>query len=250
MSDAQEVKVRTPEEVAADVAKTVAETEKAKAEARKANAEAEKLEHEAQAAQIEAEEASYALKKVEFNFERDREKRARELACSEYHHIYYFTDTVTASAVKACMQELNYWHHEDPACDMTVIFYSPGGSVIDGMMLYDYLKGLEDQGHHITTVAMGYAASMAGILLQAGNKRVMGREAYILIHEVSFGAGGKIGEVEDEVAFVKKMQSRVLDIFASRSKLTKTAIARKWRRKDWWLDSTEALKLGFVDELQ
>jgi ATP-dependent protease ClpP protease subunit len=78
----------------------------------------------------------------------------------------------------------------------------------------------------------------------------MGHESYILIHEVSFGAGGKIGEVEDEVAFVKKIQSRVLDIFASRSKLSKATIARKWRRKDWWLDSTEALKAGFVDELR
>lgn len=72
----------------------------------------------------------------------------------------------------------------------------------------------------------------------------------MLIHEVSFGAGGKIGEVEDEVAFVRKIQSRVLDIFAQRSTLTRRQIENRWRRKDWWLDSAEALKLAFVDEVR
>lgn len=247
----------TPDEIAAEIAKTKAETQKAEAEARKAQAEALKTEHEAEVAKIEAEEATYALKKVEINFERDSEKRARELAENQYHHIYYFGETVNGNSVQKCIDELNFWHRDKPECDIEVIFFSPGGSVIDGMALFDYLTHLRDGGHHLTTTCMGYAASMAGILLQAGDKRVMGRESYILVHEVSFGAGGKIGEVEDEVAFVKKIQNRVLDIFADRSKssgaekpLTKAAIARKWRRKDWWLDSTEALKHGFVDEVR
>jgi ATP-dependent protease ClpP protease subunit len=94
---------------------------------------------------------------------------------------------------------------------------------------------------------MGYAASMAGILLQAGEDRQMGREAYILIHEVSFGVAGKIGEVEDEVKFVKMVQKRVLDIFADRAKVSRGYIAQRWRRKDWWLDSVTAQKLGIVD---
>jgi len=250
MSEVTEGKVRTPQEIDADINKTKAETEKAQAEARKALAEAMKTEHEAEVARIEADEARYALKKVEINFERDKEKRQRELADNTYHHIYYFNSAVNSTSVKECMEELAYWHRSCPDCDIEIIFFSPGGSVIDGMALFDYIQQIRTQGHHVITTCLGYAASMAGILLQAGDQRVMGKESYILIHEVSFGAGGKIGEVEDEVAFVKKIQSRVLDIFAARSKLSKSAIARKWRRKDWWLDSTEALKLGFVDELR
>jgi len=241
---------RVPEEVEADIARTKAETIKAEAEARKASAEAAKTEHEAEVARIEAEEAGFALEKVKINFDREQEKRDRELAENSYQHIYYFNERIDAGSVKVCMQELDYWDRSAPECPIEIIFFSPGGGVIEGMALFDKITQLRAQGHQVTTAAIGYAASMAGILLQAGDKRVMGHESYILIHEVSFGAGGKIGEVEDEVAFVKKIQSRVLDIFASRSKLSKATIARKWRRKDWWLDSTEALKAGFVDELR
>jgi ATP-dependent Clp protease protease subunit len=152
---------------------------------------------------------------------------------------------------------------------ITVIFDSPGGSVIDGMHLWDFLSYVKSQGHHLTTVAFGMAASMAGILLQAGDTRVLGRESYLLIHEVSFGAGGKIGEVEDEIKFIKKIQSRVLDIFAERAadalitrgdrklenrkeviKERRQKVARNWERKDWWLDSTECLEFGLVDEVR
>ena len=257
MSEEKERVQRTPEEIEADILKTRAEAAKAEAEARKAKAEATKTEHEAKGAKIEAEEAEYALKKVAVQYERDMEKRKRELAANSYHHIYVFNEQIQGSSVEKCIEELNFWHRDAPECDIEVVFFSPGGRVIDGMNLFDYIQHLRAKGHYVTTTCMGYAASMAGILLQAGDKRVMSRESYILIHEVSFGAAGKIGEVEDEVAFVKKIQSRVLDIFAERSKnsgaekpLTKAAIARKWRRKDWWMDSVEAKKHGFVDEVR
>jgi ATP-dependent protease ClpP protease subunit len=89
---------------------------------------------------------------------------------------------------------------------------------------------------------------MAGILLQAGDVRIMGKESWLLIHQVSFGASGSFGEVEDTTKWVDRIQDRVLDIFASRSKMSKAQIKRKWNRTDWWISSDEALKLGFVDE--
>jgi hypothetical protein len=74
-------------------------------------------------------------------------------------------------------------------------------------------------------------------------------------------AGGKMGEVEDEVKFVKKIQNRVLDVFAKRcaeagkngtakKPLNKTQIQQRWERKDWWLESDECLTFGFVDEVR
>src|SRR5574341_658348 len=117
------------------------------------------------------------------------------------------------------------------------------------MALWDFLLELRQRGHKLTTVARGYAASMAGILLQAGDERVIGPESWLLIHEASFGVVGSYGEVEDRVEWVKKIQARILDIFASRSKLSRSQIKRRWHRKDWWLDSDEALKLGFVDRI-
>ena len=175
-----------------------------------------------------------------------------EMARNKYHHVYHFTDSVSASSVRACMDQLTVWMRtadDEEKQPITIVFSSPGGSVVEGMALWDYIQQVRRAGHHVTTHTIGYAASMAGILLQAGDVRTMGAEAYILVHEVSAAAVGKIGEMEDEMKFLKMISSRVLDIFAARTKLTKRQLDARWRRKDWWLSSSDALKLGFVDEV-
>lgn len=172
------------------------------------------------------------------------------LAQDKYHHVYPFGNDVSFTTVDRCIEQLAEWDRNDPGCEIEIIFTSPGGEVIAGMQLFDYIQLLRIHGHHVTTVAMGWAASMVGILLQAGDERVMGREAYILIHEVSASAIGKIGEMEDELKFVRKIQKRILDIFAERAKVSRSYFETHWKRKDWWLDSDEALKIGLVDRVQ
>ena len=131
---------------------------------------------------------------------------------------------------------------------ITVWFNSPGGYVVDGLALYDYMVALRDgQGIHFTTVALGEAASMAGVLLQAGTTRLVAPHAGLLIHEVSGAAIGKTSELEDEIAYTKRIQKRLLAILAERSTLTVQAIARKWKKTDWWLEAEEAVELGFAD---
>lgn len=209
---------------------------------RKLLAEAARAEAEAQTSRAEAVVAEIA--------QRDLERKEQEvLATDKYHHVYGFNDPVSSSSVGECVSRLNLWARNDPGCDIKIVFNSPGGSVIDGMALYDYLQTLRAKGHKITTVAMGMAASMAGILLQAGDHRVTGAESYVLIHEITAGAVGKIGEIEDVVEFVKMIQKRVLNIFAARSNKKAAYFAKHWRRKDWWLSSDECLRLGIVDEV-
>jgi len=166
------------------------------------------------------------------------------------HHTFHFTSDVNDKSARECMAQLSYWMRTDPGANIEIIFSSPGGSVIAGMALFDFIQEVRSKGHLVTTSTIGYAASMAGILLQADDRRVMGREAYILIHQVSSFVGGSFGAIEDEVEFIKKIQSRILDIFAARSKLTKKQLEANWKRKDWWLDSDEALRLGIVDEVR
>ena len=120
------------------------------------------------------------------------------------------------------------------------------------MALFDFIQELKDKGHKITTVAHGMAASMAGILMQAGDWRICGKEAYILIHEISSGSWGKASELEDDLKFIKRIQDRVLNIFVDKAsgKVTKAFIRKNWARKDWWLSSADCLKYGIVDEVR
>lgn len=212
------------------------------AKAEQARAEAEKARFEAESARIEAAKAA-------FDLERAQERRKRELVTDDRHRIYRFVGEVSAGSVKAAMDELTAWSRMDPGCEITIVFFSPGGDVVSGMAFWDFLMELREKGHHLTTVARGYAASMAGILLQAGDKRVIGRESWLLIHEAAFGVVGSYGVVEDRVEWIKRIQERILEIFANRSNLSKSAIRRRWHRKDWWIDSDEALKMGFVDQV-
>lgn len=225
-------------------------SKKLEAEAAAAQAEARKLDAEAQQFQAEAQKLQAEAAQAEINARTMTRKEQDELAGNKYHRVYVFNDPVYSTSVGQCMTQLNIWSRTEPGCDIEIVFNSPGGSVIDGMALYDFIQTLRRKGHKITTGTMGMAASMAGILLQAGDVRYIGKESYVLIHEISTGAIGKIGEIEDVVEFCKKMGRRVLDIFAERSRKGAEYYAKHWRRKDWWLSSDECEKLGLVDEVR
>ena len=227
----------------AEIKRWEAEAGKFAAEERKALAETDKFASEAENSKVAGELAKIDLARA-------RRADDEEMASNKYNFVYTFNDVVSESTVKYCVEQLSLWSRLRPHCEIEIIFNSPGGGVIPGMALFDYIRLLRMRGHRITTTTLGMAASMAGILLQAGDHRVIGREAYILIHEISAGAIGKIGEMEDEVKFLRKIQGRILDIFAARAKVKRGYFASHWRRKDWWLDSAECLKIGLVDEVR
>jgi len=238
-SDAAPKKPWTKEKIAL----VLAETERVQASTAKLRAEAAKTTAEAENAANMAIIARLARENTE------REARAA-LASNDFNRVYLFNGSVVDSSVRQAIHRLTEWHRLYPGEDMEIVFSSGGGSVVDGMALFDFITDLRAQGHRITTSCLGIAASMAGILLQAGDKRTMGREAWLMIHEASFRTEGKIGEVEDTVEWIKKVQERVLDIFAARSKMPRAEIKERWLRRDWWIDSSEALRLGFIDALR
>jgi ATP-dependent Clp endopeptidase proteolytic subunit ClpP len=225
----EEKDTKSKAEIKAEIARTEAETRKILAEALKAEAEAEQ-------AQMDTE----AL----------RRSMDRDNAADDKNFLYRFGGEVTGSSVAGCMKNLTQWSRLHPKCDIEIIFSSPGGSIIDGFELFDFIQDLRSKGHHITTGTLGMAASMAGILLQAGDTRWAGHQAWIMIHRAAFGAFGKTFEIEDEVEFVKRIEERCLDIFVARSKLTKQKIKRNWDRKDWWISADEAVELRLVDEIR
>jgi ATP-dependent Clp protease protease subunit len=224
------------EQVLVNVEKTKAELESMKLADRKADAEAKK--------------AEISLLTANLEWEKVQEKRQKEKAVDDENFVYRFGSDVSSGSVGSCMKKLTEWHRRFPKCSMEIIYSSPGGSIIDGFELFDFIQHLRGSGHHITTGTLGMAASMAGILLQAGDVRWIGHQSWLMIHRAAFGAWGKTFEIEDEVKFVKRIEERILDIFVSRSKLTRNKIKRNWERKDWWISADEAVEMKLVDEVR
>ena len=234
----------TPEEIAA-------RCELAAAEARKYDAEAEHF--AAQAEWYRAEAGKFDAEARVALLEATHKERQRLEADADdvHHHVYRFTGGVDKTSVEKCMTKLTAWHRLTPAgTPFEIIFFSPGGDIISGMALFDHLRWLSSVGHPITTGMTGMAASMGGILMQAGDKRWASSESWYLIHRASFGAGGKTFEVEDEVEWVKRIEKRIIKIFTTRTHLTEAKIKRNWDRKDWWIDADQALDFGLVDEIR
>lgn len=161
--------------------------------------------------------------------------------------VYSLDTTVDKRSISKAIDTVDQWSRRFPGAPITIKINSPGGSVFEGLALYDRLRALSALGHHITTVSYGLAASMGGILLQAGDTRLVAPNAWFLIHEVSTITWGNTSEIEDQIEFTRRLQDQLLEILASRSKLSKAKIAKKWKKTDWWLDAKETVSLGFAD---
>lgn len=242
----------SPEQITADIARSNAEAAKFHAEAARAEAEAIKAAAEAREADAKARATILETEKKE------RERRESD-ASDVHHHVYRFTGPVDSGSVERAVSKLTEWHRLDLAngthterATFEIVFFSPGGGVIPGFALFDHLRWLSSQGHRIITGCTGMAASMGGILVQAGDHRWMSAESWYMIHRAAFGASGKTFEIEDEVEWVKRVEKRIVNIFSTRSdgRLTASKIKRNWDRKDWWIESDEALTLGLVDEVR
>jgi len=220
-----------------------------KAHARKLNAEADLAEAELLIRSQELRSMTANAERAEQIAEIELAKHRLYHASDHEHRTIRFLGQVTSNSVKGTVEKLVTFHRIDPGCEVTMIIDSPGGGIIEGFHLFDTMLWMRAKGHHITTIANGMAASMGGVLMQAGSKRIMTPQASMLIHEAQFAAMGTFGEVEDEVNYVKMLQDRILGILAERSTLSKGQIRRKWKRKNWWLMAEEALELGFVDAI-
>ena len=268
MSDEEKGRAPTTQELAkfeAETAKILAETEAARqmAELNKVKGELENKKLAAEMAKIEEETrtAHTAAEANLINLHQMQRQEEAALAADLFHGVYFFTDDVSEKSVHNCMERLNYWRRTRPNCDIEIIFSSPGGSVFDGFTLFDYIQELKRAGHRVTTGTLGMAASMAGILLQAGSTRYAGKEAWVLIHEISTLAWDKSSLIEDEVAFMKRIQERVIDIFldgnqrglasgTATKRISQAQFEKNWKRKDWWLTAEECLAYGFIDAIR
>lgn len=230
---------------------------KMEADTRESELRVQKLERDSKLAERSEKDSDYKAREAQAKAEiaemqRDQLKRQEENAKAEAseHLIYTFYDAVDQTSIKPAMADIGKWSRRFPGENITIILNSPGGSVLDGLALYDFLRHLSVKGHFITVKVYGMAASMGGILLQAGDKRIVGPEAEVLIHEVSSGTMGKVSLQQERLDFSKRLWDKLAKILAKRSTMTKTQIKRKAHKFDWWMTARETVKLGFADEVE
>lgn len=162
-----------------------------------------------------------------------------------------FIGIVMEGGVHDFIHRLENWSKRNPDAPIEILLNSPGGSVLDGLALVDYLQILQGRGHRITIIGTGMVASMAGILLQVADDRVLTKHAYFGMHEVSSYVGhSNTSQAEDSLKFTKELQGRLVDILCSKSKMTKATLTRKWKRKDVWANAEDALSMGFIDRIE
>ena len=120
-----------------------------------------------------------------------------------------------------------------------------GGSVHAAFSVIGCIKSSRVPVH---TVIDGYVASAGTLISVCGAKRYMHKHSSMLIHELRSGTWGKMSVIEEEYENLKKMMTKIKDLYLEHTKLKKKdldAILRK--DNDWYAD--ECLKSGLVDEL-
>jgi ATP-dependent protease ClpP protease subunit len=165
-------------------------------------------------------------------------------------------EPVTDYGVYTVRQELRALaaSHKKPR-PITLEIYSPGGSILAGIDLFDDLRRYSQEGHEIRTIITGYAASMAGVLAQAGDHRAIRRNAYIHLHEGSGWASGKLSGQKEDVKFLEKLTFQMCKIYADRAteagvETDAAELFKEMEYKELWFNAEEALERGFVDEIQ
>lgn len=143
--------------------------------------------------------------------------------------------------------QLLFLESTDPKRDVQIFINSPGGSVIDGMGIYDTMQYVSPD---IATICTGMAASMGAFLLCSGakGKRSALTHSLVMIHQPSGGMQGQFSDMEISYNLIKKMRHSLYAIMAENCGRTFEEIERDSDR-DNWKSSQEAKEYGLIDEV-
>lgn len=207
--------------------------------------------YEAKLKRIKQETKAYKAERRYHQAQTDRLLSAaiEEEASLAGQRIYDFTGDVRYGEVRQAINVLTEWVGRDPDTPIMFRILTFGGDLLASLAMYDYLVLLNQQGTKVDTMALGVCASGGMVVLQGGQERFATPNAWLMIHEVSGIASGKLSEIVDESKWTKRAQEKMLTILADRSNMSTTQIRNRWKRKDWWLEAGEAKKHGFIDSI-
>lgn len=160
--------------------------------------------------------------------------------------IFLGTD-VNSHTANLVVAQLLHLQNEDPKADIMLYINSPGGSVYDGMAIYDTIQHIKND---VSTVGIGLQASMGAFLLSSGTKgkRFILPHARVMIHQPSAGTRGKVTDMEIDLKQSLALRKELNEILASNTG-QKLAKIEKDVDRDFWMTAEEAVKYGISDKV-
>jgi ATP-dependent Clp protease protease subunit len=161
--------------------------------------------------------------------------------------IIFLGSDVNSMSANVVVAQLLHLQNEDAKKPIYLYINSPGGSVYDGMAIYDTMNHVKNEVH---TIGIGLQASMGAFLLSSGTKgkRFLLPHAKVMIHQPSSGTRGKVSDME--IDFKESLKTRELlnKIFAENTG-QKLSQVEKDMDRDYWMTAEEAVAYGVADKV-
>lgn len=160
--------------------------------------------------------------------------------------IIFLGEEVNEHTANIVVAQLLFLAYDDPKKDIKLYINSPGGSVYDGLAIYDTIQHIAPD---VQTIGIGLQASMGAFLLSSGTKgkRFALPNSRIMIHQPSSGTRGKITDQEitlREGVFLKKRLNEIL----AKNTGQKLSKIEKDVDRDYWMSADEAKEYGIIDQ--
>ena len=159
--------------------------------------------------------------------------------------IVFLGEEVNATTASLVVAQLLYLEAQDPDKEIQLYINSPGGSVTDGMAIYDTMQYIKCD---VSTMCIGMAASMGAFLLAGGakGKRLALPNAEIMIHQPLGGAQGQATEIEIAAKHMQRTKEKLNRLLAANTGKPYEEIVADTER-DNWKTAEEAKEYGLID---
>ena len=161
--------------------------------------------------------------------------------------IIFLGEDVNPTTASLVVAQLLYLEAQDPDKDIQLYINSPGGSVTDGMAIYDTMQYIKCD---VSTICVGMAASMGAFLLSAGTKgkRLALPNAEIMIHQPSAGTQGQITDMAIHMKRLETIKARMNRILAENTGKD-VAVVTEACERDNFMTADEAMAFGLIDRV-
>jgi len=161
--------------------------------------------------------------------------------------IIFLGDPIDDYVANVIQAQLLFLESADAKRDIQIYLNSPGGSVYAGLGIYDTMQYINPD---VATICTGMAASMAAVLLCAGQKgkRTALPHSRVMIHQPMGGAQGQASDIEITAREIMKLKKELYDIIATHSGQQYKRVEKDGDR-DYWMLAQEAKEYGMIDEV-